>query len=88
MTEKTITRIGWFASLMAMIMYFSYIDQIRMNMSGHPGSMLLPLVTIINCTAWSTYGFVKAQKDWPIIVCNIPGIILGIITAVTAIIYK
>lgn len=84
MTEKMTNNIGWFASLMAIAMYSSYIDQIRLNLEGHPGSIILPIVTVINCTAWTLYGSLKSKKDWPIIVCNIPGIILGIISAVTA----
>ena len=84
MNEKVITRIGWFAAIMAIAMYFSYVDQIRLNLSGHAGSVILPIITVINCTAWVLYGSLKAKKDWPIIICNIPGIVLGIISAVTA----
>lgn len=85
MNEKIVNKIGWFASFMAMAMYFSYIDQIRLNLSGQTGSIILPIITTINCTAWVLYGSLKVKKDWPIIACNIPGIILGIITAITAI---
>jgi uncharacterized protein with PQ loop repeat len=84
MNEKTVNKIGWFASFMAIAMYFSYIDQIRLNLSGQTGSVILPIITTINCSAWIFYGSQKAKKDWPIIVCNVPGIILGIITVVTA----
>ena len=86
MNEKIVNRIGWFASFMAIAMYVSYIDQIMLNLSGQTGSVILPIVTTINCIAWVLYGSLKAIKDWPIIVCNIPGIILGIITAITALI--
>ncbi len=85
MNEKTINRIGWFASLMAIAMYTSYIDQIRLNLSGQTGSIILPIVTTINCIAWTMYGGLRETKDWPIVVCNIPGILLGIITFLTAI---
>lgn len=85
MNEKIVDRIGWFASLMSIAMYFSYIDQIRLNLSGQTGSMILPIITTINCTTWIMYGSFKAKKDWPIIACNIPGVVLGIITFVTAI---
>lgn len=86
MNEKIVNRIGWFASCMAIAMYFSYIDQIRLNLSGQTGSVILPIITTINCTAWVFYGALKTKRDWPIITCNVPGIILGIITAITAII--
>jgi uncharacterized protein with PQ loop repeat len=87
MDEKIVNRIGWIASFMAIAMYFSYMDQIRLNISGHTGSIILPIITTINCTFWTMYGFLKTKKDWPIIACNIPGIVLGIITAITAIIF-
>lgn len=85
MNEKIINKIGWFASLMAIAMYFSYIDQIRLNLTGQTGSIILPVITTINCTAWTLYASLKANKDWPIIAANVPGIFLGFITAVTAI---
>lgn len=85
MDEKTVNRIGWFASIMTIAMYFSYIDQIRLNIVGQPGSIILPFVTTVNCVAWTSYGFLKPVKDWPIVVCNIPGIVLGIVTAVTGV---
>lgn len=84
MKRKIVHGIGWFASLMATAMYVSYIDQIKLNLSGQTGSVILPTVTIINCIAWVLYGALKTNKDWPIIFCNIPGIILGIITVFTA----
>jgi uncharacterized protein with PQ loop repeat len=87
MDEKRVTYVGWFASIMATTMYVSYIDQIMLNMAGNPGSVILPIVTTINCLSWGAYGFLKTKKDWPIIVCNIPGVVLGIITAATALMY-
>jgi len=86
MNERMVTKIGWFASFMAIAMYISYIDQIKLNLSGQTGSVILPIVTTLNCIAWVLYGSLKVKKDWPIIVCNIPGIVLGIATAVTALI--
>ena len=85
MNENTIKKIGWFASIMAIAMYFSFIDQIRLNLSGHPGSVILPVIATINGVAWVAYSSLKIPKDWPIFVCNVPAVILGLITAVTAI---
>ena len=87
MDEKTVKKIGWFASIMAILMYFSYIDQIMLNISGRPGSVILPFVTTINCTLWTIYGLSSKEKNWPIVACNFPGIFLGLITALTAIMY-
>jgi uncharacterized protein with PQ loop repeat len=86
MSEKTINAIGWFASIMAILMFSSYIDQIRLNLSGRPGSVILPIATTINCLAWVAYALLKQKKDWPIFFCNALGAFLGFITAVTAII--
>jgi len=88
MEDKLVTRVGWFASIMAMTMYVSYIDQIMLNIAGNTGSLVLPVVTTINCLAWAAYGLLKKHRDWPIIVCNIPGVILGVITAATAVMYS
>lgn len=85
MSEKSIQRIGWIASFLAIAMYFSFIDQIRLNMQGNHGSVLLPTITSINCAVWILYGSSKSQKDWPLIACNIPGVILGVISAITAV---
>ena len=83
--ETMVHRIGWFAAFMAIAMYSSYIDQIMRNLTGHPGSIVLPITTVINCSAWTLYGWLKLKKDWPIILCNVPGILLGAATAITAI---
>lgn len=82
--QNTVSLIGWAASIMAILMYTSYIDQIRLNLSGRPGSVLLPIVTVLNCTLWVTYGFFLENRNWPIIACNVPGIFLGAVTAITA----
>jgi len=45
---------------------------------------LQPLVAAINCTLWFAYGFLKEKRDYPIILANAPGIILGLITFITS----
>ena len=84
-SQKAVGKIGWAASLVATAMYTSYIDQIRLNISGHPGSIILPIVTTINCMLWVIYGVSLEKRNWPIIVCNLPGIFLRMITAISAI---
>ena len=32
---------------------------------------------LLNCGLWVTYGVTKQKRDWPIIVANVPGVILG-----------
>lgn len=84
MNEKVVTRIGWIASVLGIIMFSSYIDQIRLNLSGQPGSIILPIATTVNGIAWVCYALLKAKKDWPVFACNALGAVLGVITAVTA----
>lgn len=85
MKQKYVDVIGWVASFMAVLMFSSYIDQIRLNMSGNTGSVLLPVTTTLNCTCWVMYAWLKEKKDWPILFCNALGIIFGSVTAYTAV---
>ena len=48
--EKIITKIGSVASVMAVLMYVSYIPQIMNNLSGRPGDFIQPSVAFVNCT--------------------------------------
>ena len=69
---------------MAVIMYFSYIDMIRLNLEGQKGSLIQPATAVVNCILWIVYGVSKPKNDWPIIVANIPGVILGAAAFYTA----
>jgi len=82
-----ISKIGWIAATMAMIMFSSYLDQIRLNIAGHTGSVVLPIATILNCICWLLYAIVREKKDWPLIICNVFGISVSFVTVITAIIY-
>lgn len=88
MKEQSIQRIGWFASITAVVMFSSYIDQILLNIEGQTGSIILPIATTINCLAWVCYALAKQQKDWPIFTCNIIGVFAGGLTAVTGVLYS
>jgi len=84
--SKIVNDIGWLASLMATIMFGSYIDQIRLNLAGKPGSIVLPIATILNCVFWFFYAVLRDKKDWPLVICNIVGIIVGAVTLITALV--
>lgn len=86
MSEKQMKKVGWIATFMSIMMYVSYIPQILDNLAGHKGNFIQPAVAALNCCLWCYYGFFKEERDIPIVVANIPGIILGIITALTALI--
>lgn len=84
MNDKTVRTIGWMASTAAILMYIAYIDQIRLNLAGHKGSVLQPLATIVNCALWIAYGIGGRVRDWPIIIANVPGVALGAVAVFTA----
>ena len=86
MTEKQMITLGWIATFMSIMMYVSYIPQILDNLAGQKGNFIQPAVAALNCCLWCYYGFFKEERDIPIVAANIPGIILGIITALTALI--
>lgn len=82
MNQKIAERIGWAASIIAIVMWFSFIDQIRLNLAGQKGSLLIPIVVTVNCILWTLFGLGK--KNWQIVASNVPGIFIGAITAITA----
>ncbi|MAD45367.1 MAG: hypothetical protein CMI02_19650 [Oceanospirillaceae bacterium] len=82
--EKLVNRLGWFASVMGILMFSSYIDQIRLNLNGQTGSVILPLATTVNCFAWMAYSYLKRDRDWPLFWSNSVGAVCGFATAVTA----
>lgn len=72
------------ATLFSILMYVSYIPQIMNNLAGSKGNPLQPLCAALNSTLWVSYGLLKRKKDWPVIIANLPGIVLGILTFITA----
>ncbi|MGX7051108.1 SWEET family sugar transporter [Leuconostoc palmae] len=84
-TQKFIIYLSWTATIMSILMYVSYIPQIADNLSGVKGNPIQPLVASINCGLWVTYGLIKEHRDWPLAAANLPGIVFGLITFITAI---
>lgn len=85
MTDRHLRLLGWIATATAITMYLSYIDQIRLNLAGEKGSVLQPLATIVNCALWVGYGFAREKRDWPIVLANAPGVVLGLGVLLTAV---
>ncbi len=79
--------VGRIAAVLSVIMYVSYVAQIANNLAGHPGTPWQPLAAFFNCSFWTAYGFMKPKKDIPIIVANVPGIVLALITVITTFIH-
>lgn len=82
--NKLISLLGRLASGLSVLMYVSYIPQIMSNLDGMKGNPVQPFVAMINCIVWTLYGTMKKEKDLAIIVANVPGIFLGLITFVTS----
>ncbi len=82
--ERALQILGWVATVTAVLMYVSYIDQIHRNLIGDKGSVVQPLATAVNCSLWVAYGLFKRVRDWPIALANAPGVLLGAVTLVTA----
>ncbi|WP_273950076.1 SemiSWEET family transporter [Leuconostoc mesenteroides] len=77
--------LSWIATVMALLMYVSYIPQIADNLAGSKANPLQPLVAAINCTLWVIYALKKNHRDIPVALANFPGIIFGLIAFVTAV---
>ena len=93
MTKRSITvlakkyrrMLGVAATCMSIIMYIAYIPQIYHNLtSSHKGDYLQPLAAAINCMLWVLYAWFKSKRDHPLLLANLPGIILGITAMLTA----
>lgn len=83
--KNFLTVLGGVATVTAMTMYLSYIFQLQNNLNGIKGNWLQPLVAGINCSLWFIYGlFKKPKRDLPLIIANIPGILFGLLTFLTA----
>jgi uncharacterized protein with PQ loop repeat len=72
------------ATFTGLVMYVSYIDQIRLNLEGASGSVIQPAIAVINCSFWVAYGFFRDKIDWPIVIANAPGIVFGSAAVATA----
>lgn len=79
-----ISVLGKVASIIAILMYVSYIPQIINNLHGQYGSPVQPLVAAINGTLWTIYALKKRHRDWPVFWANAPGIIFGLLTFLTS----
>ena len=84
MTETKLKIIGWLGTALSVTMYISYIPQIMNNLQGNKTIFLQPLAAALNCTIWCLYALLKDKKDFPLAAANAPGIIFGLLAAITA----
>ena len=84
MSEAKLKILGWMGTALSVTMYVSYIPQIINNLQGNKSVFLQPMAAAINCTMWVLYALLKDKKDYPLAAANMPGIICGLIAAITA----
>ena len=84
MSERNLQILGWIGTCLPVVIYFSYIPQIMCNLDGNKTPLVHPLAAAINCTIWTSYGLLKAKKDYPLAAANLPGIIFGLLATITA----
>ena len=87
--KKSLLLIARIASVMSVLMYVSYIPQIVDNLSGHAGDPIQPFVAMLNCILWTIHGLFGTDghnRDMPIVIANVPGILFGFAAFITAII--
>lgn len=83
MPARKLSTLAWIATATSVAMYLSYIDQIRLNLSGEPGSVIQPLAATVNCSLWVALGLLRRPRDWPVALASAPGIVLGALAVVT-----
>ena len=80
--HKYLHMIGCAASIMSILMYLAYLPQLLDNIAGQKANFLQPLVAAVNAMLWLSYGaFRRPKPDWPLVAANVPGVILGTLTA-------
>lgn len=79
---KHVHVVSFIGVITACFMYVSYIPQIWDNLHGHATPALQPAVAALNCILWVWYG--SRVRNWPVVIANAPGILFGIVAAMTA----
>lgn len=80
---KVVRIVSELATVMCVLMYVSYISEIRSNLAGNPVSLSQPLTMMLDAILWTGYGWLKKYRDWPLIISNVPGVLFGIVTILT-----
>lgn len=73
---------GTAGATLAILMFVSLIEIAKDNLAGESHIYIMPAVTTLNCIIWSIYGYMKKEKF--VFWANVPGVLLGIITVLTA----
>lgn len=81
--DKVVRIISELATIMCVLMYVSYIAEIKSNLAGNPVPLSQPLTMMLDAILWTGYGWLKQYRDWPLVISNVPGILFGIVTILT-----
>lgn len=85
----SIETVGLLASIAALVVFISPIDQIRTIIKIKKSDEVSPalyMAMIVNCALWTTYGI--GISNWFITVPNAVGIVLGAVTLIVIFKYK
>lgn len=85
MNEKIVKALGSVAAVAAIVMYVSYIPQIIGNLHGNRGLY----TTARGCDQLHIMGWLwltEKERDWPIAIANLPGVVFGLMAFLTALI--
>ncbi len=82
--ERAVQILGWAGTAMALVLWISFADQIRLNLGGQKGSWVLALAAVVNCSLWCSYALLKQPRLWPVFWANILGIPFGLAAAITS----
>ena len=80
---KVVRIVSELATVMCVLMYVSYISEIRSNLAGNTVSLSQTLTMILDAILWTGYGWLKKYRDWPLIISNVPGVLFGVVTILT-----
>ncbi len=75
--------LGLTGTILAILMFTSIIEVAISNWKGESNIIVQPILTVINCVIWSIYACLR--KDKFVFWSNVPGVFLGIITVLSAI---
>ncbi|CAH1850847.1 SemiSWEET family transporter [Convivina intestini] len=85
MKDKFHVVIGSIGAFIGIFVFLAYIPQIFSNLAGDKAQPYQPLVAAISCLIWVLYGLTNSpKKDYILIIPNALGVVLGLITALTA----
>jgi hypothetical protein len=75
--------VGYAGLTLSIVLWLTLADQVRLNLAGQKGSLLVALAIVANCILWVTYGYTKEPKELKVAWANIPGVLLGLVNLIT-----